>query len=345
MPIRASVGDGGMNDRADVQVVQKLLNRWNANSPQPEIAEDGQFAYELVDAITVFQQLVTQLVDGRIDPDGPTLRTLERVPGYPEVIPVATAILRVLTDLDEDLHRCGEPLWGPVARVVPTIRAEVHAIAAPTRATLATFTYPPALAGILDQWRKMRTIAGSVAFWPEGLTPYQVALILPAGALFAVTALAAANESVHGRIARVRRLLDGIVFAQVATAIFTLSAFVHAARASNRLSHGLILAVDESRNDELRQQFQNLASQFLANEPGGVGPDNLARARELIRELAGFRKSLNSDFEEVRRQISGSALSGIEWSSAASRHDVAKAPPAEVPAVDDEPRVVDAADE
>ena len=336
MPIRASVGDGGMNDRDDVLVVQRLLNKWNSTTPQPELAEDGQFGVELVDAITVFQQMITKLVDGRIDVDGPTIRTLERVPGYPAVIPIAVAILRILTDLDEDLHRCGEPLWGPIARVCPAIRAEAQAIVSPTRATLATFAHAQPVTGVLDQWRRTRTITGSVAFWPDGLTPFQVALILPAGALFTLTSLASGNETVHVRIARIRKLLDMTVFTQAAAGIFQLTAFVDAARASNRLSQGFSLFVDQVRHDEYRKQFQELVVQFLANDPVGFGADKLIRARDLIRELAGFRKLLNAHFEEARLRLSGTALSGIEWSSIAARLEVTEPTPDEIPIIVDE---------
>src|SRR5271154_5835301 len=71
MPITASVGDGGVNRRDDTTVVQILLNEWRGRNGFAAIGEDGLVGPETIGAITLFQQTVTGIVDGRVDPNGP----------------------------------------------------------------------------------------------------------------------------------------------------------------------------------------------------------------------------------------------------------------------------------
>lgn len=75
--ISGSVGHGGMNRRADVLAVQKLIN---ANLPIPlaPLKEDGVCGPKTVFAIGEYQRrnLKMNPADSRVDPNGATLRSL-----------------------------------------------------------------------------------------------------------------------------------------------------------------------------------------------------------------------------------------------------------------------------
>jgi len=70
--ISASVGAGGVNAPADVRVVQDLLNR----AARAGLAVDGVCGTLTRDAIVSFQSGFLSSPDGRVDPDGVTLRRL-----------------------------------------------------------------------------------------------------------------------------------------------------------------------------------------------------------------------------------------------------------------------------
>lgn len=70
--IHAPVGAGATNTPADVRVVQNLLNR----ATNSALAVDGDCGPRTREAITAFQAGFLRQPDGRIDPDGPTMRRL-----------------------------------------------------------------------------------------------------------------------------------------------------------------------------------------------------------------------------------------------------------------------------
>jgi len=79
--ISASVGSRGRNRRADVKIVQRLLNQWqdDIRLDRPLLV-DGLVGRKTVLAIVEFQGRVVGLTspDGRVDPDGATLRVLNQ---------------------------------------------------------------------------------------------------------------------------------------------------------------------------------------------------------------------------------------------------------------------------
>jgi Putative peptidoglycan binding domain len=80
--IKASVGAGGINAHNDVLTVQQLLNGVapDDSGPLPLLAEDGIIGPLTNGAIRKFQQgQHLQVIDGRIDPNGPTLQRLNEV--------------------------------------------------------------------------------------------------------------------------------------------------------------------------------------------------------------------------------------------------------------------------
>jgi peptidoglycan hydrolase-like protein with peptidoglycan-binding domain len=75
--IQGSVGQNGDNLERDVRVVQQLLNRQDL-APLKRISEDGRVGSLTVEAIRHFQTryLGMNSPDGRVDPDGKTMRKL-----------------------------------------------------------------------------------------------------------------------------------------------------------------------------------------------------------------------------------------------------------------------------
>jgi len=88
--INAAVGAGGTNDQPDVRIVQDLLNR----AADARLDVDGDCGSLTEQAITDYQKGFSRHPDGRVDPDGLTLRKLNaavsdgRTPsGQPERAP------------------------------------------------------------------------------------------------------------------------------------------------------------------------------------------------------------------------------------------------------------------
>ncbi len=88
--ITASVGRmGGVNHAPDVKVVQELLNQVPATSggPGTKLQVTGTCGTNTIDAIQRFQlhNFGFSMADGRVDPDGPTLKKLNSFdqPGSP----------------------------------------------------------------------------------------------------------------------------------------------------------------------------------------------------------------------------------------------------------------------
>lgn len=75
--LRGSVGTNGKNARGDARIVQLLLNGWLRRAGQPLLAIDGIAGPLTCQAISSCQQaLRLPVVDGRVDPSGPTLKAL-----------------------------------------------------------------------------------------------------------------------------------------------------------------------------------------------------------------------------------------------------------------------------
>jgi hypothetical protein len=76
--IGASVGKGGVNDKADVATVQHLLNAQVAALGLARLDEDGRIGDNTNAAIARYQQVVLGIADpdGRIDPGGGTWKAL-----------------------------------------------------------------------------------------------------------------------------------------------------------------------------------------------------------------------------------------------------------------------------
>lgn len=81
MPIGSSVGRGGVNQSVDVRTVQSLINRQGMTAySYGQIAVDGVVGPQTISAIENYQSRVVRMSrpDGRVDPGGVTIRTLEQ---------------------------------------------------------------------------------------------------------------------------------------------------------------------------------------------------------------------------------------------------------------------------
>ncbi len=80
--MQASVGRGAKNLPADVTIVQSMLNSLpeTLGGPRPSLVVDGRVGPMTIAAIVRAQQaLRRRIVDGRIDPNGPTIIALGRL--------------------------------------------------------------------------------------------------------------------------------------------------------------------------------------------------------------------------------------------------------------------------
>jgi hypothetical protein len=77
MPISKAVGRGGSNIKKDVRYVQALLNFWRQDNGRVQIKVDGLVGPQTIGAIEDFQRAKTGIVDGRVDPNGPSIKALE----------------------------------------------------------------------------------------------------------------------------------------------------------------------------------------------------------------------------------------------------------------------------
>ncbi len=73
--ISASVGQGGINHKGDVRKIQKLLN---AIYPASALEVDGLCGNKTIRRIERFQRRFLRSPDGRVDPNGRTLRRLNQ---------------------------------------------------------------------------------------------------------------------------------------------------------------------------------------------------------------------------------------------------------------------------
>lgn len=111
MTIRASVGKGGVNLADDVRRIQDGLNLARRPEHLGNIAVDGIVGPQTIHAISTFQRSHTRIVDGRIDPHGPTLRALEGLILFEVESAVRGKLVQILGQLERALEarRTGMP--------------------------------------------------------------------------------------------------------------------------------------------------------------------------------------------------------------------------------------------
>jgi len=128
--INKSVGKEGKNDCADVRVVQFLLNQVppDQGGPDPKLFPDGKSGPKTEAAILRFQMANTNVADGRVDPEGQTIKKLREFNQQGDIVPGLTG----KQNDDGTPAQGGNPgdpiAWGNV--VSAKFKAKVVAIAA-----------------------------------------------------------------------------------------------------------------------------------------------------------------------------------------------------------------------
>lgn len=95
--LRASVGNGGKNNKNDVVYVQTLLNKHKFSLSTKNLMPlkiDGICGGKTISVITAFQAEIACLSkpDGRVDPGGKTIKSLEKQSGGYSQIPLAAVV-------------------------------------------------------------------------------------------------------------------------------------------------------------------------------------------------------------------------------------------------------------
>jgi len=101
--MKSSVGAGGRNVKADVQYVQFLLSDVLAQGNGKGLAIDGIVGPKTQAAINKFQQTTMGFADGRVDPDGPTIKRLQAL--HFNALVVGIRNIGYLTNLARTLER------------------------------------------------------------------------------------------------------------------------------------------------------------------------------------------------------------------------------------------------
>ncbi|MFE3037033.1 peptidoglycan-binding protein, partial [Streptomyces canus] len=132
-PLQQSVGSGGSNSNSHVAYVQLMLNDWRGqNEISPLLKVDGLVGSKTTGAITLFQQNVTGIVDGRFDPHGPGVIALESF-HFKSLAPRATATpfmgnqaleQEEDTPLLESLAEAGQEYLASIYRAAGTLASE-----------------------------------------------------------------------------------------------------------------------------------------------------------------------------------------------------------------------------
>ncbi len=85
LKILKSVGQGGVNQKQDVLLVQMLLNRQSIPGVVAQLKEDGIIGKNTIGRIKIFQKTIVKMLnpDGRIDPDGKSFKMLSKSAARP----------------------------------------------------------------------------------------------------------------------------------------------------------------------------------------------------------------------------------------------------------------------
>ena len=129
MGISGSVGRGGSNRFADAVHVQGLLNQSSISNRGALLVVDGLVGPKTIAAITQFQAQSTGARDGRIDPDGRTLKALEGSNPDLACRPLARAITGLCDQVMAAMPASGLPLNHlPMLQVRNNVRNSVDAL-------------------------------------------------------------------------------------------------------------------------------------------------------------------------------------------------------------------------
>lgn len=146
--IQRSVGRNGMNQKADVETVQDLLNANLAKMPGvAKLTRDGKIGAKTIAAIEAFQRKVVgmPMADGRVDPNGKTWMKLNQngaIGGPPAPAPIAAAPLVGTTFRIVFAHGNKMPDRGKPAKSTEAIYESTVTVSGPKSGTFRGSIYP-----------------------------------------------------------------------------------------------------------------------------------------------------------------------------------------------------------
>lgn len=126
LSMRGAVGHGAPNHREDVRLVQTLLNGISAGEgPQSHLRVDGICGPLTVAAIRRYQSVRTGIVDGRVDPTGPSIKSLVKL------LNARNALPRGFANLGPPSHEFIRALSPGASSVVPAAAPSIPATPSP----------------------------------------------------------------------------------------------------------------------------------------------------------------------------------------------------------------------
>lgn len=111
--LTGSVGEDGVNKKGEVEKVQQLLNKNLHLIPNiKKLAEDDTIGTHTIDAIVAYQKNVLKMIkpDGRVDPNGKTLKSLVANAKKPRPANVIAFITKTLTSAKSVKTKYGIPV-------------------------------------------------------------------------------------------------------------------------------------------------------------------------------------------------------------------------------------------
>lgn len=174
--INGSVGQGGTNSRADVTLVQQLLNLMpeNVGGPAMPIAVDGFIGPQTVGTISRFQKANFGWSDGRVDPNGKTLVRLSDVAEALNSPGVAGTLLATKSSGPKPPMAGGMPSTIDNAGGAGIAMADTHAgVVSVSGSVFANWlgTVSPAFPGTIlrmgDYLWTLKNSSATVDYWPS----------------------------------------------------------------------------------------------------------------------------------------------------------------------------------
>lgn len=293
MPIQQSVGKGRVNRPDDVRHVQSLLNDWRHQNQLPPIAVDGLVGPQTISAILEFQQRVTHIVDGRVDPSGPAITQLEGQHDSQQIAELTADVLGILNYFDRLRLMTGSLLPIKLQLNANVVRAEVANLQRLHGSTAAP------LAPRLPRGSQLAVVQAAPAV---ALTAAQLALLAALLALMAFGLYALLDPK--GARALKHKIVEwaSTAVVEVTLQIAAITSQVNLCRqkigekATKNAACRDALAEFEAKVTATQAKAAELhqAVRQAIDSPFGVSPADLNRIRQLMQELNVLNAATNA---------------------------------------------------
>lgn len=330
MAIKASVGQGGANRPPDVIHVQRLLNEARIGAAKPTLVVDGLVGPKTIGAIIEHQKQWCKKHDGRVDPDGPTLASLEGEGSDPDkpYRPIARAIIALCIQLQRDLRPLGplHPSAQPLHRQLEAYAAALRLLLGPdaSHADRNSFgIFAPPTYKIAHASFKGIPIFGAFAV-PVAAAEALMMLLMATIAILALQAVAPhtgpfasklAHELEIRRDALARALIN--LWVAIRIELDNLSSHLerctpHAANLNNANACKRAIAEVMRIMTNIIFKLDALRVIVMPNAPSGaVSIDDYRRGRQLVEEMMAHLKDAKNALMQVFRDCKCSDISPL----------------------------------